>query len=236
MRIAVCDDEQMITDVMVRYLEDIFENMDKYVVIDIFSSAFEMLDYMENHKNKYDMIFMDIMLNNDNGIHLGEKILKKQTDIKIVFMTGYIEYVEDIFDIEPFGLVIKPIKYEQVRKIINKLVDSISRSKGSNIILRNKEGVFSISLNEITYIESEGRYLIINSGRSETVKVIMTMSEIEEMLNMDYVKCHRSYFVNCRNIKRLDRRMAYMIDNSSIPISASNYKKVFIRYIEILEE
>lgn len=236
MRIAVCDDEQKITDMMTRYIKDIFENMDKYVSVDTFSSAFEMSDYMEKHKSKYDLIFMDIMLKDDTGIHLGDEILKRQTDIKIVFMTGYMEYVEDIFDIVPFDLVLKPIKYEKVRKVIDKLTGCVDNDKSTNIIVRNKEGVFSVNLNDITYVESEGRHLIINRNQAEKIKVIMTMSEMEEMLNEDFIKCHRSYFINCRNIKRLDKKMAYMVNNSSVPISASNYKKVFVRYIQILEE
>ncbi len=237
MRIAVCDDEKVIKDIVVEHLNAFFKNtgVQEKIYIDTFSGAFEMLDYMERNKKKYDVIFMDIMLGKDNGIKLSEKILAIHQNVQIIFITGYIDYVEDIFDIAPTGLLIKPISYEKIKKVMEKVNKNISNNE-KYITVNNKDGIQVIHTNEINYIESQGRYLLIKRKSGELIKVIMTISEMEQMLNTDFVKCHRSYIVNCRKIRRLDKRAIYLSDGQDIPVSSGNYENVRKRYINILEE
>lgn len=237
MRIAVCDDEQMIRDVMVTHLKAFFRDMkiQDNISIDTFCGAFDMLDYMETHKSRYDVVFMDILLGKDNGIKLSEKIVGLHQDVQIIFITGYVDFVEDIFDIVPAGLLIKPITYGKVRKVMEKIIKNISNNERC-ITVNNKEGIHVIFMKDITHIESQGRYLIIYRQSGEPVRIIMTVSEMEEMLNIDFVKCHRSYIVNCNKIKRLEKKTIYLMNGQNIPVSSGNYDKVRGRYIGIFED
>ena len=83
------------------------------------------LDDAVDSGNIYDLIFMDIILKKENGIYLSDNILKKINHVKIVFVTGYVAYVEDIFDIEPFALLVKPIKEEKVLHILEKAFQAL---------------------------------------------------------------------------------------------------------------
>lgn len=113
MKIAICDDDIKVQNRIEKYLKQFFNEstINENILIDTFNGSFDMLDYIESNKFQYDIVFMDIMLGKDNGIKLSEKILKTNQKMQIIFITAYVEYVEDIFDIVPAGLLIKPITY-----------------------------------------------------------------------------------------------------------------------------
>ncbi len=69
---------------------------------------------------KPDLILMDIVLPGGmDGISAAQKI-KAESDIPIVFITGYgnPEYIEKAKEIEPFGYVMKPFDWKEIRAVI----------------------------------------------------------------------------------------------------------------------
>lgn len=237
MKIAICDDDIKVQKRIEKYLKQFFNEstINENILIDTFNGSFDMLDYIESNKFQYDIVFMDIMLGKDNGIKLSKKILKTNQKMQIIFITAYVEYVEDIFDIVPAGLLIKPITYEKVKKTIAKLIKQIN-DDNRYITIKNKDGIYAINLREILYIESQLRYLIIHRQNDDSIKIIMNMAEMESMLNADFIKCHRSFLVNCKKIKKLEKKYISMINDKEIPVSASNYENVRAKYLYVLGE
>lgn len=244
MRIAICDDDNRINDLIEDYIKisigkpGIIDKpgFNEVIKIDKISSAFELYEYIENVQDALDVIFLDIVLGRDNGIELGAKLQEKQKNVRIIFITGYINYVESIFHIVPFGLLLKPITQERVSNILLKAIKSLDNNKGSYVTFKNHHGLSTVALKDIVYVESQGRYLEIHCGQADTLRVIMTMNEVEKMLNDDFIRCHRSYFINVRKIKKLSKKYASLDNGNEVPVSAGNYQQVYDKFISSLEE
>lgn len=241
MHIGICDDDINIINELERYLIRVNSQNDKKqdIVVEKFSNAFAVLDYIENSNETLDVIFLDIVYGSENGISIGEKIQERQKNIKIVFITGYINYVEDIFNIVPFAILIKPFTFDKVSWIWNKVVSAIEAGRTQYVMLKTKDGIYSIDIKDIIYIESRGRYLRISvEEQLERLEltVRMTMNDIEEKLNDLFVKCHRSYFINIMKIRKISKYEVVLSDKSIVPVSRPNYKMIYDRYMEVLTQ
>ncbi len=93
-QIAVCNDEKIIA-------QDI-ENMIKKILpkCDI-SKYFSGRDLLESCL-KFDIIFLDIQMENMNGIETAREIRRRDIDTIIIFITGIKEYVFEAFDVAAF--------------------------------------------------------------------------------------------------------------------------------------
>ncbi len=235
-RIAVCDDEKIIADHLAEIVRKCIASMDinASVTVDVFYSAFALDDAVDSG-NIYDLIFMDIILKKENGIYLSDNILKKMNHVKIVFVTGYVAYVEDIFDIEPFALLVKPIKEEKVLHILEKAFQAIESDSRKYIRLKTRDGVFKIDIDTICYVESNRKYVNFTDIHGNVYEVIMTMDEVERLAGQTLLRCHRCYYINLDKVSQLHGKNAVFDDGKEIPISRSLYQEIYQKFMDRLE-
>ncbi len=71
-----------------------------------------MVDYVENLIKKY--VTKNIKIGKTNGITIAEKMQKSNPNLRVIFMTAYTEYSEEIFRVIPTYLLLKPIQRRKV--------------------------------------------------------------------------------------------------------------------------
>ncbi|MCX7991756.1 MAG: ATP-binding protein, partial [Proteobacteria bacterium] len=115
--ILVVDDDEMVLHSLKNYLETLGAQ--------VFTarSGKEALDFFEKNYNNTDLLILDIILPDINGLILYKKIREIKEDIKIIFISGYnisvIKEIEDIdFDV-PF--IQKPLSMTKLVELINKI-------------------------------------------------------------------------------------------------------------------
>lgn len=81
MNILVCDDDLSIANSIAKYIKNKFKH-EVFVSI----NREEALNVI--HSENIDLLIIDIVLKDDNGIFLAEDIQKNQSNIKIIFITA----------------------------------------------------------------------------------------------------------------------------------------------------
>lgn len=71
--IAICDDDKSILDSIHKYIKEFASENNLSVSVDLFDSGRELL----NSSLKYNIIFLDIILQTENGIDIGTILRKK---------------------------------------------------------------------------------------------------------------------------------------------------------------
>lgn len=122
MNILVCDDDFSIANSIAKYIKNKFKH-EVFVSI----NREEALNVI--HSENIDLLIIDIVLKDDNGIFLAEDIQKIQPNIKTIFITGYGNvYYENIYEhITPQGFLEKPIQYNILNFSLNKLKMNIRK-------------------------------------------------------------------------------------------------------------
>lgn len=234
--IGICDDEKEITIRLKDMVMDAFSamNLSYDVTVDTFYKAKHLEEEIE--EKSYDLLFIDIVLTKENGVELGNKILEYNSNTKIVFITGNMDRVEGIFESVPFSLLLKPITQDRVDTVIKKYIEKASEEKEDMVMVKVRHEVEKIYVRDVCYVESQGRYLIFKHENGKEFRAIMTMEEAEKLLEGRFERCHRSYMINMKKVKKVNRDGAEFYNEDIVPVSRNYYKKIYGEYMDKYEK
>lgn len=224
MNILVCDDDLSIANSIAEYIKNKFKHK-------VFDSINREDALIITHSEKIDLLIIDIVLKDDNGIFLAEDIQKIQPDIKIIFVTGYgNEYYENIYkNITPQGFLEKPIQYNILNFFI-KQAENEFKKKTAKLKISYDFKKYLITINDILYIQSSKRVCEIITN-DKTYRCYKKLSDFQKELPEYFARCHQSYIVNAKYIASYQSGQFTLTTGSIIPISdsyAKNAKNLYL--------
>ena len=115
----ICDDNDNVNE----FIRDkINEKYKTEIEANLFNDPDELIEYIKGGTIP-DAIIMDICYENANGIACLREISGFIKNVPVIFITGYMEYCQDIFlGFKPWGLLTKPIDEEKLYYHIDNLV------------------------------------------------------------------------------------------------------------------
>lgn len=230
-KIVACDDEFFILDMLKKMMED---NYYAQSTITLCQNGFSLIDYVcEVAKGNVDIVMLDIDMDGENGIEIAELLKQRYPHLKIIFFTGHIEYVTDIFEADPCFFIVKPLEESRVVQAIDKAISLIQEDRQRCISIVTRGEIRNIQLTKIRYIENRNRTLIIKE-QNLNFEVHMKIGKIEEQLPENFFRCHQSYIVNFNHVKELTSSGTLLYSGEFVPVSRSKYsatKTAFLHYL-----
>ena len=224
---VICDDNPNILDKLSKMLESIFINNKIDAEIGLKSlTAYDVINYVEH--NKVDVLILDINLKSETtGCDIANIVRKKNKDVYIIFTTGHLEYALIAYKYKTFDYLPKPIVEERLEETILRLMDDIKHTPSKFIKLNNNKTI--INQDEINYIRKDGMKLVFCTN-TRTYETYSSFTKIESCLPGNFVRCHKSYMVNIKNISDIDS------NKNTIVFSPNNSCSIGAKYKnEILE-
>lgn len=230
--IAVVDDEQTHRDILVRYIEEWKRDTHREIKVESYDSG-EAFYFAWCEEQRCDVLFLDIMMKETDGISLARKLREKGKDIVIIFTTGIVDYMQEGYEVEAMHYLLKPLNREKVRECLEKCVRRKETAK-SGVLLPTEGGLVKINVEQVLYAEAVGHYSMLVC-LEESMQVRMGIRELEEKLRAygDFAFCHRSYLVNIRRISRLGRQEIIMDNGATVPVSRRLYHAVNEKFIQV---
>lgn len=192
---------------------------------------------------KPDLVFLDVEMPVLNGFDMLARL--KQIDFDLVFTTSYDEYALRAFKVNAVDYLLKPIDREELIKAVSKirtqplhqpLAEQLQNllhsylapnSSPARVALPSSDGLQFIAPENILSCESEDNYTHIRLKEGQKLLISITLGDVEQMLPPNsFVRVHRSFLVNLKEIHKFIRRDGgYLVlsDGSEIPVS--RYKK-----------
>ncbi len=235
MKIAICDDEPEIAELIAGKIKTIYKNM----YISIYTSCEELLDFGEN----IDILFLDIQMDGTDGMEAARQLRKNGADTIIIFVTALEEYVFQAFDVGAFHYLIKPFSDEKFFEVLEKAVEKRSEQEQQKIAdnkkMAEKETIvissngkhIQIIPDDIMYAEVFNRKVVIHTT-NQKVEYYGKLKELQEKLGDDFYRPHRAYLVNFKYIRKYDATDIYL-QHDTILMSKKNYPdfvKQYLRY------
>ena len=75
--------------------------------------------YFKN--NPVALVLLDIKLGKTNGLDLCQELLQIRPNANVAYLTAYPEYSLDAWNTDACGFILKPLKAEEVRRLIPRL-------------------------------------------------------------------------------------------------------------------
>ena len=163
MRIAVCEDDNIVA----AYLEDYLSSLSvQNIEYEIFTSGNDLIHYMEQEKTSFNIFFMDIEMPGRNGIETSAYIREHDKNALIIFITDHQDYVYQVFEVLPFRFLIKPVQREQLNTVLKDAILQINTAK-KLFFFRIGKQQFQVAYDEILYFE----------GNLRKVRLVSTVGE-----------------------------------------------------------
>ena len=226
MNVLIIDDECKVCTMMERLIKGYTErnNVEHNINIICFENIPWLLSYLDDG-NSADIIFMDIMLKKYNGINLACKIQEINKKAVIIFMTGYVEYAEEIFRAKPFHFLIKPITAERVDNVMGRAIEYQKEISKSILWFKVENVAYCINKKDIYYIEAAGKSVNIHT-KEKIYKVNTSFKSMELETQDTMLKCHRSYMINPEKVRKCGRTEIELITGTHIPISRAGSREI----------
>lgn len=189
-------------------------------------------DLLASDYNKYQIIFLDIELKNENGIDIAEKIRKTNENVEIIFLTAFIQYAVDGYKVKAYRFLVKPVNYDDFVFQLNELFIRINNYEKSNLLLTKEGQKYNIKIQDIIYIEVMDHNLTYHCANCE-ITVVGTMKKMEKSLNEHYfVRIHNSFMINMKYIAEVRSHTILLKNMVELPVTRSK-KEMFRRaYLE----
>jgi len=219
-RFAICDDSQKDIDYIEKLIRDWNRSAGYQLRIDRFPSG-EAFWFAFEEDQSFDVLFLDIEMERLNGIELAQKLRQLGSRIQIVFVTGYMDYIEQGYDVEALHYLLKPVTEKKLAGVLDRAMERL-KNRERELTLTMPEGIVRIPLAEIRYLEVMGNYVTIHGEESCSVK--RTLSQLEELLDERFYRIHRSYIVNLQSVKKCTRTEVVLKDDTVLPLSRRHYE------------
>lgn len=235
-RIAICDDERQfrkrIHDILIEYMN---EN-DILYEIDEFESGKDFISLGINLA-KYDIVFLDVNMDELDGMETAQKIRKVSNDVFIVFVTAFITCAPQGYSVGAIRYILK--NNVNFPELIFECMDAISLNM--NYVAQKKkfnfnEGTKIVALERLLYIESRLHKLefYIMEDKLKKYSIYGKLDELEkELQGNDFIRIHQSYLVNMKHIEKVSRYEALLNNCIKLEIPKARYKFVeetFVSY------
>lgn len=225
LRIAICDDHTAVCSEVEKMVLEYIEKNAIQIAIEVFYTG-EALIHLIETKGQFDLIFLDIELKTTTGIEVGRVIRQQFHDhhCKIVFMSAVTGYEYDLFELQPFNFLRKPIAFENVEKCIDLFCEVIGKGN-VHFEYNTNHTQARMPYQEILYFESQLKKIrIVTATRTE--EFYGSLDKIKDALPKMFLMTHRSYIVNFNHVARIQKKEIVLTNGVSIPISQSNLQSV----------
>ncbi len=164
-----------------------------------------------------------------SGLTLAKIINKKS---KIIFTTAYREYAVDGFKLEAVDYLLKPIAYDRFLEAIKK-VDPTDKVEiiSTFMFVRSERKMVKVDFEDIFYVESLSDYVKIITI-DKTIITRETITNLEEKLNKNLIRIHRSFIVPLNKINSYTNE-SIEINKKALPISRSNKESVLQKLAKV---
>jgi len=222
--IAVLDDSTQVLESLTAQIHRLYPDLQ--IPVHIFNNPSKLRFFLEDKESVCGIIFMDILLGTESGIEQTIEIQKQSTMWKVIFITGYTEYLSDIFLAKPDGLLYKPIADDRLCMVLDTMLQKIDEQDTLFITVKSVgSDKFKIPADEIIYLESHLRIITIHL-RNKSIDTYAKLSDMRSLLPASFKQCHKSYLVNEREIRKISGNHLIMSDNTEIPISRAKKKEI----------
>lgn len=235
-KIAICDDEKLFRRQIQKTLINYQREKDVLYEINHFASGKELIK-LGIELAQYKIIFLDINMDEVDGIMAARKIREVSSDIFIVFITAFVNYTLEGYKVDAVRYILK--NNVNFAESIYECMDAIS-VKMHYVVKRKEfgfnEGTKKVPLERLLYIESRLHKLefYIMEDKLNIYSLYGTLNDMEKKLEgNEFLRIHQSYLVNMKHIERVSRYEVLLTNGVKLEIPKARYRFVeeaFVSY------
>jgi two-component system LytT family response regulator len=216
-RVLLVDDEPLAREM----LREMLQNDQQVVIVGESCNGREALEAICAHAP--DVLFLDVQMPELGGFEVLDSLGKGPIP-HVIFVTAYDQYAVRAFEVHALDYLLKPFDQERFNVAWQRAKVQIMRDRTSGmdqrivslleelkaekkylerLVIKANGRIYFLEANEIDWIEAEGNYVSVHSGKKSHL-LRETISSLESQLDpKKFVRIHRSSIVRIDQIQEL---------------------------------
>ena len=197
-----------------------------------------------------EVVFLDVEMPVMTGIECAKRIADIDPRAIIIFATAHEGYMPEAFEVYAFDYLVKPFKLQRLGQTLERIkgISSLRQDVSENkvirsanvprkLIIRNKESISFVDMEEIILVQREDRATAIYTVQDRFV-TSDNLGDVEQKLDESmFIRCHKSYIININYIDKIYPygRWTYIVKLKGTDRDALMTRESFDRLENILE-
>ncbi|MBO4682443.1 MAG: response regulator transcription factor [Bacilli bacterium] len=232
-KIALLDDDKTALTISKGVIEQFFQEKNIPFSVDAFTASQAFVAMAK--EEKYQLVFLDIDVDEMNGIDAGKivKDIDPQTDI--VYLSQREDLVFDTLFLHPFGFIRKSKILQDFPSVLQLYLDThIKEEDTSKLVVTSKNGMINIVINDIMYIEGNKNYQTIYLKDGTNYEVRLSMGDLENQLDSKgFIRIHKGYLVNYVFIRKIVKNDVLLTNNKILPLAGKRREEIMEKYLAV---
>ncbi|MCH5248347.1 MAG: response regulator transcription factor [Lachnospiraceae bacterium] len=204
LRIAVCDDDKHFTGKLEEMARREAAKTGTSIDTEVYSDGATLVADIEKGY-RYDLIFLDIEMEKVNGINAARQIRRIDRSALLIYVSGYEQYLKELFEVEPFRFLSKPVEEAKFQKYFRDACARIGETTTYYRFSFNKK-ILKVAIQDIVYFESRNRVVHIFMANGSIERFYGQLNSVEKELSegrQEFLRIHQSYLVNYSYIGKM---------------------------------
>ncbi len=236
LQIAICDDELFFREKIQKLLEGYLKKRELPYELYSFLSGEAFLEQCENNV-KFDIVFLDISMEETDGIQTAQRIRSFHSDTHIVFVTAFMDYALEGYKVNAVRYLMKDTLDLAMEECMTAILQKMQVAQVTFVF---PEGEKKLYTDNILYVESSGHKAIFHYMEEGpvTYQIYDKLDNVEKKLeSCHFLRIHKSFLVNMKHIRKISNYMAYLDTGEELPIPRLRFqtaKESFVDYKGVL--
>lgn len=240
-RIAVCDDDAAEVKKTAAMLETCRPlHPDTPWEVETFAGPAPLLEQVRAG-NAPDLIFMDIYMQNANGLEAARALRDMGCESSLVFLTTSPEHSLAAFGVDAVQYLVKPVTPARMAAVLDRILAGPAGPAGKRrryVALEADGRTQRVPVQEIVFCEAQGKRQFLHRLHGEPLCLHLSMIALEKLFAPypALVRVGKGYILNLDHVEGLDSRIVQMAGGHSIWLPRGTYPALHDAYFAYYTE
>lgn len=230
LQVAVCDDEVWCLDRTVQILRGALGEIPYN--IQTFQSADAVLIALEEKCYHPDIAVLDIRMADVDGIALAKQINRSAPACRVIFLSSYSGYLMDAYETEHDYYVLKSDEAARLPVALHKALAALTTVR--TLTVRRGAAYQLVTLDTVLCLERSLHKTIVHTTDGDLETTQSPQALLAGDAAGEFIRCHQSFWVNCRAIVGMEHETFCLSDGTRVPISRSRRNDARAAFFRLL--
>lgn len=200
--IVIIEDRQDDIDILSKFIRRYEQENNEKFNLTVFRDG---IDFLDNYKHVYDIVFMDIEMPMLDGMKTAHKLRELDWRVQIIFVTGLAQYAIKGYEVSATDYIVKPYDYKIFGHKFRRALARVPVKQDDFITLRTEGGMIVLHPEDLLYVEVSGHYLYYHTTNN-VYRIRGSLQQISEQPFFvgRFSMCNKCYLVNLAAVRSVD--------------------------------
>ncbi|ANU44950.1 DNA-binding response regulator [Enterocloster clostridioformis] len=224
--IAICDDNEKLVHILTKRVKTYLRENNVLADLEVYTQS-RLLQYDIQERKYFDLILSDIEMPNIDGMKLAAYIKQYLPDVLIIFITSYLKYAVDAFELSIFRYIPKNAIESRLPQALEDAINMINIQANDYYMIQMPSRIEKIPYKKILYIQREGKNSVITLTDGSITKVRKSLVQVfKEFKTEDFIYVDRGDIVNLAHVMGIKNGIVELKNGIRLPASHAKLEEI----------